>query len=111
MLFAPDIILAALVPGLPRSGVWLGQLLGAAWLGIAALNWLQRRAVLGGIYGRPTVLANAILYFVGSMSLLKVLLSGDSPPPIELWLIAIPSALLAVAYALLLFRGPFDQIK
>ncbi len=59
LLFAPD----AVLPRFPVAGIWLGQLLGAAWLGVAALNWLSRSAVLGGIYGRPVVLANLALQF------------------------------------------------
>ncbi|MGH8190730.1 MAG: hypothetical protein ACREP2_04725, partial [Rhodanobacteraceae bacterium] len=47
LLFAPDVVLPAVVPGFPATGAWLGQLLAAAWLGIAALTWLQRRVVLG----------------------------------------------------------------
>lgn len=38
LLFAPDLILPGLVPGFPPAASWLGQLLGAAWLGVAALN-------------------------------------------------------------------------
>ena len=61
LLFASDTVLPAILPGFPATGAWLGQLLAAAWLGVAASTWLQRRAVLGGIYGRPTVLANLAL--------------------------------------------------
>lgn len=106
LLFAPDVLLTVLIPGFPADGAWLGQLLGAAWLGLAALNWLQRSLVLGGIYGRPTVLANVTLYFVGALSLLRGLLAGGLPP--ALWLVAAPFTLLALAYAALLLRGPFD---
>lgn len=51
LLFVPDVVLPRLVVDYPQAGVWLGQLLGTAWLGVAALNWLNRSAVLGGIYG------------------------------------------------------------
>jgi hypothetical protein len=107
MLFAPDTILPALIPGFPPAGAWLGQLLGAAWLGVATLNWLQRSLVLGGIYGRPLVLANVAVYFIGGSNLLRVLLAGAAPP--ALWLVAAPFGVLAVAYGALLLRGPFDR--
>jgi len=42
LLFAPDVVLPAVVPGFPTAAAWLGQLLAGAWLGVAALNWLQR---------------------------------------------------------------------
>lgn len=108
-LFASDVLLPALVPGFPPAGAWLGQLLGAAWLGVAALNWLQRAAILGGIYGRPIVFANLGLYFVSALSLFRGLL-GDGAPRV-LWLLLAVLASLAVSYGLLLFRGPFDELQ
>jgi hypothetical protein len=106
LLFAPDVLLPALIPGFPKAASWLGQLLAAAWLGLAALNWLQRGARLGGIYGRPTVLANLIVYFVSGLSLLRVLFAN--PASLTLWLALAPAAVLAAAYGILLVRGPFD---
>ena len=109
LLFAPDVLLTALIAGFPRQAAWLGQLLGAAWLGVAALNWLQRSMVLGGIYGRPIVLTNLVLYFVSALSLLRALLGGEAPGAV--WTMAVPAAVLAVAYGALLFRGPFDPMN
>jgi hypothetical protein len=106
MLFAPDVILPALVPGFPPDTAWLGQLLAAAWLAVAALNWLQRSAVLGGIYGRPVVLANLVLYFVSALSLIRAVADGEAPA--ALWAVAAVFVVLAVAYGALLLRGPFD---
>src|SRR5919107_5264542 len=79
LLFASDVLLPAAVPGFPVAAAWVGQLLGAAWLGVAALNWLQRAAVLGGVYGRPVVLANLALYFVSALSLLRAVADGAAP--------------------------------
>jgi hypothetical protein len=109
LLFASDVLLPAVVPGLPPAAAWLGQLLAAAWLGVAALNWLQRAAVLGGIYGRPIVLANLALYFVSALSLLRALLSAGTSS--VLWLALAPSAVLAAVYGALLLRGPFDRLQ
>lgn len=108
LLFASDVLLPVLVPGFPAAGAWLGQLLGAAWLGVAALNWLHRGALLGGIYGRPVVLANLVLYFVGALSLLRALVGPGVPR--ALWGLAVPLALLAVVYGVLLLRGPLDPL-
>ncbi len=96
MLFAPDVVLLQLVDGFPPAAFWLGQLLGAAWLGMAALSWLSRGAVLGGIHGRPVVMANFALHFISAMTLLR---TGHM-------VLAIPAILLAAVYGLLLFRGP-----
>jgi hypothetical protein len=109
LLFAPDAVLPALVPGFPPRATWLGQLLAAAWLGVAALNWLHRAAMLGGIYGRPVVLANGALYFVSAASLVRPLLAGTVPRLV--WLLCVPAALLAAIYGALLLRGPFDALQ
>jgi len=108
LLFASDALLPLLVPGFPATGAWLGQLLAAAWLGVAALNWLQRGALIGGIYGRPMVFANLVLYFVGALWMLRAL--GAPGVPRVLWAVAIPLSLLAVVYGVLLMRGPLDPL-
>jgi hypothetical protein len=105
LLFAPDAVLPRLSPGFPTTALWMAQLLGAAWLGLAALNWINRRVVLGGVYGRPVVFANLIHYFIGALVLIKAA-RPDSPAMI--WLLAVPATTLALAYGALLFRGPFD---
>ena len=107
-LFAPDALLPALVPGFPPSAAWVGQLIAASWLGVAALNWLQRSAILGGIYGRPVVFANLVLYFVSALSLLRAVIGGG---PAALWVIVVPMAAFALAYGALLMRGPFDPLE
>jgi len=109
LLFAPDVVLPAVVPAFPPAAMWLAQLLAAAWLGVAALNWLQRSALLGGIYGRPVVLTNGALYFISALSLLRALLDGTAP--VVMWLVFIPLAALAVVYGALLLRGPFDPLQ
>ena len=105
LLFAPDVVMPRLVPGFPAAGLWVAQLLAAAWLGVAALDWLQRSAVIGGIYGRPTVLANLALYFISAMALLR---AAPRTASAALWLLAAPAVAMAIIYALLLLRGPFD---
>ena len=107
LLFASDVILPHLVPAFPAAGAWLGQLVGAAWLAVAALDWLSRSALLGGIYGRPVVLTNAMLYFIAAMVLLKVVTRRDAPG--ALWVLIVPIVLFAAIYCWLLFRGPLER--
>ena len=107
LLFGSDVVLPRVVPGFPAGAAWIGQLVGAAWLGMAGLNWLQRRAVLGGIYGRPVVFANLALYFVSALSLLRALLAGSAPS--GLWAAFALAAAMATGYGALLLRGPFER--
>ncbi|HEX7326244.1 MAG TPA: hypothetical protein VF292_12975 [Rhodanobacteraceae bacterium] len=105
LLFASDVVLPGIIAGFPATAAWVGQLLAAAWLGVAVLTWLQRKSILGGIYGRPTVMANLALYFISALSLIAAL-RGHGAPPV-LWLAVAVSGLLAIAYGTLLLRGPF----
>lgn len=107
LLFASDVILPRLIPTLPAAGAWLGQLLAAAWLALAALNWLSQSVMLGGIYGRSVVLANAALYFIAATVLLKIVTRPDAPA--ALWLVFVLAAIFAGIYGWLLFRGPIER--
>ena len=104
LLFASDAILPRVISNFPATAAWLGQLLGSAWLAVAALNWLSRSALLGGIYGRPVVAANAALYFITSMVLLRFVSRGDAP--VALWIGVVPFVVFAGTYAWLMYRGP-----
>lgn len=106
LLFGADVIVPALAPGTPPSAAWIGQLLGAAWLALAALDWFQRGTLLGGIYGRGVVTANAVLYFVSAMSALRALPVAGR----RAMLVAVVAAVMALVYGALLLRGPFDRL-
>jgi hypothetical protein len=106
-LFAADATLPLLAPGVPPSAMWLGELIGAGWLAVAALNWLSRSSVLGGVYGRPIVAANLALFFITAMVSIRIAIesSGNDVP----WLIAVPCILFSAIYAWLLLRGPLER--
>lgn len=104
LLFASDAILPRLIPGFPVTAGWLGQLTAAAWLSVALFNWNSRETVLGGIYGRPSVNLNLVLYVVSALALLKV---SDATAAVRM--IAVPFAVMAAVYGAVLFRGPFDR--
>jgi hypothetical protein len=107
LLFVPDAILPRLVPGFPAGGFWLGQLLAAALLALAVLDWLHRSALLGGIYGRPVVMSNAAFYFIAAMVLLRRMVGREAP--VALWIVAVPVVVLAAVYVWLLRRGPVER--
>lgn len=107
LLFASDVILPRLIPAFPEGGAWLGQLLAAAWIAVAALDWLSQGALLGGIYGRAVVAANAALYFIATTVLLEVVVRDRAPA--ALWFFLVPAAVFAGIFGWLLFRGPFER--
>ncbi|RED96979.1 hypothetical protein C7460_11327 [Marinoscillum furvescens DSM 4134] len=55
------------------------QLLGALYLGMAMLNWMNKNKLLGGIYGRPITMANFIHFLVGGLSLVKATSVANQP--------------------------------
>ncbi|MBP1472776.1 hypothetical protein J7I44_00555 [Frateuria sp. MAH-13] len=105
LLFASDELLPRFMPGTPASLTVLGQLTSAGWLAMAWLNWNQRRMLVGGIYGRPTVLANFMLYLVSASSLRHPAMAGGASP--VLLSVAVLFGALTLVYGALLLRGPF----
>ncbi|MGN2254899.1 hypothetical protein ACFWZ4_16115 [Frateuria sp. GZRe12] len=109
LLFGSDELLPRLMPGMPANATVLGQLISAGWLALASLNWNQRRMIVGGIYGRPTVLANLMLYLVSACSLGHPVMAGVASP--VMGFLAVLFAVMAVVYGALLMRGPFGVDK
>lgn len=103
LLFASDRILPLLAPGFPRGAAWIGQLVAAGWAGVAFHNWMAREQRLGGIYGRPTVLLNLMLYLISALGLLKA-----DGAPLSVRVLAVPFGAMAVLYGAVMLRGPFD---
>jgi hypothetical protein len=104
LLFAADEILPRLIAGYPQSAGWFGQLLGAAWLAMADLNWHSRYTVLGGIYGRAVVSSNMTLYLISAIALFMG--TARTAAGAAVWLLFGVAALMSLAYAALMFRGP-----
>lgn len=48
------------------------QILGAAYLGFAMLNWMTKNNLIGGIYSRPLVIGNLAHFLVSSFALIKI---------------------------------------
>jgi hypothetical protein len=105
LLFGSDELLPRLIPRTPVSDTVLGQLVAAGWLAVAWLNWTQRRGIIGGIYGRPTVLANLALYLISAFSLARPAMTGSASLPLQA--VTLLLGVMAVIYAVLLKRGPF----
>jgi hypothetical protein len=104
-LFGADVVLPALVPGFPPSANFVGQMIAGAWLAMASVNWFNRSQVLGGIYGRPVVYANVVLWVVTGLGVVKsAMVPGAS---VWLWAVVVPAEVFAGVYGVLMFRGPF----
>jgi hypothetical protein len=69
LLFAPAEMTAMLL--VRTDNTPLVQLLGAALLGFAAMKWIARSSLLGGIYGKSVLAGNQTHFTVGALLLLK----------------------------------------
>jgi len=77
------------------SGTLPIALWGSAMIGFAAMNWIARHSILGGIYGRAVVVGNQTHFFIGAMILLKsVLGAGFVLPMVILFSVYALNALL-----------------
>ena len=106
LLFASDVLLPQLLPGLPSNAAWVGQLIAAGWLSIALFNWNSRETLLGGIYGRSAVNLNLVMYTISALALVKA--NGNRAAALSL---AVPFSVMAIVYGAAMLRGPFDKQK
>jgi len=98
--FAPQELLAlAGAPALPPLVLGV-QAIGAAWLGLATIDWMARGAPFGGIYGRPIALGNFAHFLLLACALGK---AAANAPSTALIAIAVVAALGALAFARLVF--------
>ncbi len=70
-LFAPDKVLG--MHGTPpdNATMLLIQMMGALYLGFAALNWTARGVMIGGIYARPIAVGNLVHFTIVAAQLGK----------------------------------------
>ncbi|MGE5233838.1 MAG: hypothetical protein ACM3OB_06990, partial [Acidobacteriota bacterium] len=102
LTFAPAELLAALHAPAPGVSVWAMQLLGAALLGLAIQNYVQRYAVIGGVLGRPILLAN--LSFL-SVSFFASVTSWRHDGGVPYLLASVILGFLFAAFGVRLFAG------
>jgi hypothetical protein len=106
-LFAPAQVAAQFGISVPDQATVPVQILGATFLGLGLLNWVSRRSSVGGIYGRPLVVANLAHYCCGSFVLFGALANGLALVPV---FVTVAYACLALAFGWLLF-GPRSTHK
>jgi hypothetical protein len=75
--FLPQEIIASLGGGTGRTLPLLVQILGAAYLGFAMLNWMAKESLIGGIYSRPVSMANFLHFAIAGIALVKAVAAGE----------------------------------
>ena len=108
-LFAPQDIAGMLGASRDGANPLVVQLLGAGIFALGFLDWFSRFSTIGGIYGRPVLLANFAYFFSTTATLFRhALASGNAR--LE-WLLVGIGAMFAVWYARYLFFPPKPVTK
>ena len=102
MLFVPDAFLTFEASDASDANV-VAQLVGAAFIGFGAANWIARAAPLGGIYGRAVVVGNQAFSLIGSLILLTNI---PTDPPAGFWLVLLLLVSAAILHGSLLIKRP-----
>ena len=89
--------------GHPASPVVV-QLLGAGLFALGFLDWFSRFSALGGIHGRPVLIANLSFFFIAAITLGRSALANGSS--VEAWVLAGLSGLMAAWFGRLLLFPP-----
>lgn len=104
LLFAPEELLRYAGATVSTLNTSLLQVIGSAIFGFAMLNWMNRFGVIGGIYGRPVVIANLTHAATAALLLGKIALRAPLSAPLTAALVVY--GVLAVAFGFKLFAAP-----
>ena len=105
--FLPNEILEYTGAGSVSTFSVILQLLGAAYLGFAMLNWMARGNLIGGIYSRPIAIGNLMHFIVGGLALLKT--ANSSQGNTIFWVAAVLYLMFAMLFAIVTFTHPLQQ--
>lgn len=108
-VFAPDVVLTRLTGGTSVFAEIIVQLTGALYVGFAALNWMSKGSLLGGIYGRPVGVGNLLHFFAGALAMVKVIPVIGAPA--IAWVACVGYVLFAVGFGLVVLRNPLAAEK
>ena len=102
-LFFPQEISVKIAVASTNLLIIVVQIIGALYFSFAALNWMARANLIGGIYSKPVAIANFFHFAVTSITLAKSALSQHFSPPLLVGLAVY--ALFAIWFGLVLFNG------
>ncbi|WP_304516702.1 hypothetical protein [Cecembia rubra] len=76
--FFPQEILSELVQEPTPILVLVLQLLGAVYIGFGVMNWMLKNIKIGGIYARPLTLGNFAHFFIGGLSIVRLVIEEEA---------------------------------
>jgi hypothetical protein len=108
--FLPQEILAHYRFAPDRHAALLIQILGAAYLGFAMLNWMAKDNLMGGVYSRPVAMGNMFHFFVAALALIKAAMSGAARTS-EVMAAAVIYGVFAIWFGMVVFTHPLAKAK
>jgi hypothetical protein len=108
LTFAPDIVMKNLNIETNETSVLLGQVIGGLYFGYGMLNWMTKESLIGGIYNRPTAIANFTHFLIVGLAIGKRLISNPGLPK-SLWAAGAVYAVLGLLFMIILFRHPINS--
>ena len=106
--FLPQELLAHFGFGPDRHAALLIQVLGAAYLGFAMLNWMARHNLIGGVYSRPVAMGNMFHFVVAALALLKAVFGGSARST-EMMAATLVYCMFAVWFGVVVFTHPLAK--
>ena len=104
MQFLPREVLTHLGVAAEPIPALLVQVMGAAYLGFAMMNWMARAVIIGGIYVRPLAMGNFAHFTIGALALADLAFAAEGSRTILV--VAVAYALLAILFGMVMFTHP-----
>ena len=82
-------------------------MIGALYLGFALMNWMTRDTRTGGIFNKPIVIGNFMHFFVGAITLIKLILGAEESSFLMI-LISIVYVIFWLSFAYTFRNNPKD---
>jgi len=80
------------------------QIMAALYMGFAIMNWMQRQAIIGGIYSRPLAMGNFSHFLIGTFAFGRVL--SEKPNLPGMWVLTSIYFLFALSFGIVMFFHP-----
>ena len=103
-----ELLSAAGVPQVPLMAVGV-QLLGAAYVGMAMLNWMAQANLIGGIYSRPVAVCNLTHHAIACLALVKVVAATAFSLPVAA--LAVYFGIFAALFAVVVRTHPAQPAR
>ena len=107
--FAPQELLQHSGTVATPLAVLMVQAAGGLYLGFAALNWLAKDSLLGGIYSRPVAIGNSLHFLMVAIALLQVVRRGNRGLPVLV--LSAVYVVLAVWFGRVVSTSPVSGVK